>query len=220
MAKRIIFEAVDKKPYVKVHEVKFVWNKGLNIKQKRKNISAVHNAFLEEYPDKKILEISSKSMQKCGNELSAFNLKKFVPSLGKELPVENVFQGGKIFDDGTDKPRNAPSLYAESPVAAKRIAGELAEYSKVIGFTFDGQSFPSEPKTAFYDYIYCNALLENPSLAEVVLSYDAFSDIEFNPAKSLNCQARAAAIFAAMHHTGLADLIKDFASFLSFSKEC
>lgn len=52
MAKRIIFEAVDKKPYVKVHEAEFVWNKGLNIKQKRKNISAIM-LFLKSIPTKK-----------------------------------------------------------------------------------------------------------------------------------------------------------------------
>lgn len=219
MAKRTVFEAIDAKPYVKVHEVEFVWNKGLNVTQKRKNISAVQTAFLEKYPDKKVLEISSKSVQEGGCALSAFNLKKFVPSLDSAIPVENVFQGGKVFDNGVGEPSNEPSLYSEPPVAAKRIAGELAGYGRITGFTFEGQDFPTEPKTAFYDYIYCNALLENPELAQIVMSYDAFTDIEFNPQKSLNCQARAAALFVSLGRAGLVNEIKCFESFLKLIKE-
>lgn len=214
MAKRTVFEAIDAKPYVRLHEVEFVWNKGLNVTQKRKNINAVQTAFLEKHPDKKVLEISSKSVQEGGCALSAFNLKKFVPSLGRSIPVENVFQGGKVFDSCAGKPSNFPSLYSMSPVEAKRTAGELARYSRIIGFTFEGQDFPPEPKTAFYDCIYCNALLENPDLAEIVLSYDAFTDIEFNPAKSLNCQARAVALFVSLSRAGLVNEIKCFESFV------
>ena len=47
------------------------------------------------------------------------------------------------------------------------------------------------------------ALLENPALTETVLSYNAFTDIEFNPQKSLNCQAAAAARFVSLHRLGL-----------------
>lgn len=214
MAKRTVFEAADIKPYVREHQVEFVWNKGLNVMQKRKNISAVHAAFLEKYPDKRVLEISSKSFQEGGCALSAFNLQKFVPSLGRSIPVENVFQGGKVFDTGAGEPSNEPSLYLMAPVEAKRKVGELAGHARITGFTFEGQDFPQEPKTAFYDYIYCNALLENPDLAEIVLSYDAFTDIEFNPQKSLNCQARAAALFVSLSRAGLVNEIKNFESFI------
>ena len=50
-------------------------------------------------------------------------------------------------------------------------------------FFFDGKEIPISPKTIFYDWIYINALLENPSLANEVIGYDAFTDIEFNPEK-------------------------------------
>ncbi|MGN0514461.1 MAG: DUF6977 family protein [Lachnospiraceae bacterium] len=62
----------------------------------------------------------------------------------------------------------------------------------MVCFSFEGNEFPLEPWTAFYDYIYLNALLENEDLAQIVLQYDALTDIEFNPNKSLNCQAKAA----------------------------
>ena len=71
------------------------------------------------------------------------------------------------------------------------------------------------PRTAFYDCLYVQALLENPQLAGVVLSYDAFTDIAFNPQRSLNCQARAAALFVGAHRAGLESVLSgDFDGFL------
>ncbi len=214
MATRIVFEASEKKPYVKSCEVEFVWNKGLNVAQKRKNISALQASYTERNRDKKVLEISSKSMQEGGRELSAFFLQKYVPELGKSIPVENVFQGGKVFEDGGPY----KTLYSCPPIEAKR-SGLLQISGNLIGFSFDGKSFPTEPKTIFYDYIYLNALLENPALSEIVLSYDAFTDIEFNPQKSINCQARAAALFVSLTRSGLQEAIRDFSAFEKLFRE-
>lgn len=47
MAKRTVFEATDAKPYIIAHDVGFVWNKRLDVVQKRKNISAFQAVFLE-----------------------------------------------------------------------------------------------------------------------------------------------------------------------------
>lgn len=212
MAKRIVFAAYEKKPYVKAYETEFVWNKGLNVAQKRKNIAALQSAFLESYPEKNVLEISSKSTQVGGLALSAFFLKKYVPSIGKSIPVENVFQGGKIFSCGGPY----KELYDYTPIDAKR-SPLLTASGTLTGFCFEETIFSTEPKTAFYDYIYCNALLENPNLAEIVLSYDAFTDIEFNPKRSLNCQAKAAALFVSLARLGLKNAIKDFALFLNLT---
>lgn len=209
MAKRPVFTAAEGKPYIQTVETEFEWNKGLNITQKRKNIAALHKAFTEQNPDKKVLEISGKSEEEDGKKLSAFFLQKYVPSLGKSIAVENVFQGGKVFENGGPY----KELYEVAPLEAKR--SELLQSSgALIGFCFEGQRFPIEPKTVFYDYIYLNALSENPPLAEAVLSYDAFTDIEFNPAKSLNCQAKAAALFVSLNRMGLQKTIKDFSDFI------
>jgi type I restriction enzyme M protein len=40
------------------------------------------------------------------------------------------------------------------------------------------------------------------SLSEEILEYDAFTDIEFNHEKSINCQARSAAIFVSLSRLG------------------
>jgi type I restriction enzyme M protein len=47
----------------------------------------------------------------------------------------------------------------------------------------------------------------NKDLREKILEYSAFSDIEFNPKKSINCQARSAALFVALHQANLLDQV-------------
>ena len=186
----------------------FTWNGGFAVSQKQKNIDALHAAFNRRFPDKKVLEISSKSRQELGIKLSAFNLKKYIPSLGKTIPLECAFQGGKIFSDGgpyTD-------LYEATPRDAKRDP-RLKSGGRLLSFYFEGKEMPLFPKTAFYDWLYINALMENPELAEQVLEYDAFTDIEFNPEKSINCQAKATALFVAISDQGLLEQCKDFETF-------
>lgn len=67
----------------------------------------------------------------------------------------------------------------------------------------------------FYDFLYINALISNPDLCERVMGYDTFTDIEFNPKKSLNCQARAMAIFVTLKRN---NLLKDYLARRLFEK--
>lgn len=210
MAVRPVFEVLDKAPYYQEVQISFVFSSGFSKTQKQKNIQAIHQGYVRCFPDKRVLEISSKSMQEGGEALSAFFLPKYVPSLGRSVPVENVFQAGKVFANGgpyTD-------LLTVSPRDAKRDE-RLRGSGPLRRFVFEGQDYPLAPKTIFYDYIYINALLENPDRAKVALSYDAFTDVEFNPEKSLNCQARAAAIFVSLSRLGKLDQVKEFSSFLA-----
>lgn len=209
MAKRPVFVPQEKAPFARAIETEFSWNGGFAPSQKQKNIRALHSAFQAAHPDARILEISSKSMQENGTALSAFALPKYVPALGKSVPLENIFQAGKMFEHGGPY----PELLSVSPREAKRDE-RLRTGGKLTGFVFDGKDFPTEPKTAFYDYLYISALLENPALAETVLSYNAFTDIEFNPQKSLNCQAAAAARFVSLHRLGLLKKPFSFEDFL------
>lgn len=140
--------------------------------------------------------------------MSAFFLQKEVPSLGTSLPVENIFQSGKVFEYG------GPylDLMQVTPREAKRDE-RLRNSGSLIKYTFENQDFPIKPRTIFYDYIYINALLENPDIAGIAVSYDAFTDIEFNPQKSLNCQARSAAIFVSLAKARLLDEVRNFEHF-------
>ena len=209
MAKRPIFRPQTEAPFARTVEMEFQWSGGFAASQKQKNIRALHDAFQMARPGSRVLEISSKSMQVNGVALSAFALLKYVPSLRKSIPVENAFQAGKVFEHGgpyTD-------LLIVSPKDAKREE-RLRTSGRLTGFVLDGKHYPTEPKTAFYDYIYIIALLENPQLAETVLACDAFTDIEFNPQRSLNCQAAAAARFVSLYQMGLLQNAFTFEDFL------
>ena len=203
MANRPVFVARESAPFYRTMTIDFDWNSGFAKVQKQKNITAMHNEFLRRKPDKKILEISSKSMQEYGNDLSAFFLQKYVPELGKKVPVECVFQSAKTFQKGGPY----KDILEVSPREAKRD-GRLVTSGMLTGFTFENRVYPLEPKTIFYDYIYINALLENEKLVEEILKYDAFTDIEFNPSKSINCQAKAAACFVGLYRAGLVEKSK------------
>ena len=109
---------------------------------------------------------------------------------------------------------HSPYLMLVSPREAKREE-RLKNSGPLTGFTFEGRTFPLKPSHIFYDYIYMGALLENEELSKVLLEYDAFTDIEFNPNKSINCQARAAAVFVSLTRMGMREKIGDFNALLA-----
>lgn len=212
MANRPVFSASSKAHHVDVFPVEFVWNKGLAPSQKQKNIVAIHEGFKRRFPERKVLEISSKSLNPLGVKLSAFNLKKYVSSIGKYVPVECIYQGSKVFAAGgpfTD-------LYLGTSRAAKGDS-RLKSSGALYGFGFEGRNYPLYPITAFYDWLYITALMENDELASETLEYDSFTDIEFSPEKSKNCQARAAALFVALHRKGSLECVKDFEQFVKIA---
>lgn len=209
MAVRPVFAPGKRKNEADVFMTEFVWNSGLSVSQKRKNITALHDAYIRRFPERKVLEISSKSEVKIGVALSAFNLKKYVPSLGKSIPVECVFQGGKVFAAG------GPyiDLYGVTSRDAK-CDPRLKASGMLRSFYYEGEEFPIVPRTAFYNWVYISALIENPDLAAELLKYDGFTDIEFNPDKGVNCQAEAAALYVTLSRKGLLDKCKNFHEFV------
>ena len=209
MAERYVYLPAKKSGWIKAVLTEFEWNKGQAASQKTKNVLALHGAFRRRHPEAKILEISSKSYEDAGKKLSAFSLLKYVPELDKKVPVECVYQGGKVFEKGGPY----KMLYEEKPKDAKRYCG-LKNSGTLTNFYFDGKEIPLEPKNAFYNWLYINALLENPELAEEVLKYDAFTDIEFNPNNGVNCQAKAAALFVGLARDGLLEKCKNYEDFV------
>ena len=192
MAKRPVFVSVEKKPFVKEINVEFTYHSGFAISQKKKNVQSIHEEFLKMMPDKKVIEISTKSDEELGIRLSAFNLYD-----SKKRSVESLFQGSKVFKD------KGPfhDIYSKNSYEAKkdeRLKGDLVE------FDFEGARYPILPRTFFYDWLYLNVLNQNDQqLKNAILRYNAFTDIEFNPVKSLNCQARSLAIYVSLCQTNL-----------------
>lgn len=134
MAERPVFVPYEKAPFYRAVTVNFKWNGGFAKTQKQKNINAIHDAFAAVRPGKKILEISSKSMQEHGEDLSAFFLQKHVPSLNKKVPVECVFQAAKTFQNGGPY----KELLEATPREAKRDERLKNSSGSVCGIVEDG----------------------------------------------------------------------------------
>ena len=164
-------------------DFEFAWNGGFAITQKQKNIKALHQAILDTKGER-ALEISTKGMEEPGNSLSAFNL-----TLGGKY-IENIFQAAKQYENG------GPylDLLDAEPEDAKRDPRHTSS-GKLVAFVRDGDVWPLEPKTAFYDYIYVTAVCEKYGTQLDLSQYHWYTDIEFNPKRSINCQARSAAIY-------------------------
>ncbi|MCD4674954.1 MAG: hypothetical protein K8S18_03030 [Desulfobacula sp.] len=173
--------------FVKEISFDFKWNSGFAAVQKKKNIVALHNAAGKDGYSP-LLEISTKSEDAIGQRLSAFNL-KIETKMGM-VSIESAYQGGKVFENGgpfTD-------IYHKSSREAKKDE-RIRKSGKIIGFDFLGERWPIVPKTAFYDWLYLKALQPHQKyLKEKLYEYKGFTDIEFNPKKSINCQARTCAL--------------------------
>lgn len=183
--------------YRTVESAPFVWAGGFAFSQKQKNVVALHDAIHRIDPSAKALEISSKSLQPLGVSLSAFNLK--FPHGGAVCSVESVFQASKVFDGGVGP---FPELYPHDSREVRHLVQDVSAGHRLLAFEFDGIRWDLEPKTAFFYRLYIQALLANPQLAEEVKAFDAFTDIEFNPKRQVNCQAAAAAFYVSLCRTG------------------
>lgn len=195
MAERPIFiPATEDAGYVKRVDLEIPWAGGFAEIQKKKNILALHTAAKRAGYDH-LLEVSSKSDEVVGRHLSAFHL-RVTTNIGT-IPLESAFQGSKVFERGgpyTD-------LYCVEPKHAKRDP-RLRDSGALLGFVFNGYSFPLQPTTVFYDWIYLNAIFPHriwlKNRVDGEICYDGFSDIEFNPSKSVNCQAKSCALFVSL----------------------
>jgi hypothetical protein len=204
MADRPIFVPMYGAPSL-VREISFSipWASGFAPVQKQKNIRALHKAAAAAGYEP-LLEVSTKSDEVAGRHLSAFHLK--VRCGDKMIPLESAYQGSKVFDCGgpyTD-------LYEMEARDAKRDC-RLRESGRLIRFRFNEIEFPLEPMTAFYDWLYISAIYPYRDWLQERLSqrkeYAGFTDIEFNPAKSVNCQARSCALFVSLVSLGILDQV-------------
>lgn len=201
MAKRPIFIAESSGPtLVRVQSVEFTWHAGMAMSRRQMSMRSLHQEAQALHPGARILEVSRMSEDPLGEQLSAFNLTLKHPQLVRDVPVECAFQSSKVFELG------GPflDLLEVNPADAKRDV-RLQESGRLTGFKYDGEDWPNEPLTAFYDWIYINALRRKPKLAETVMQYDIFTDIAFNPEKSINCQAGAVALFVSLVRRGELD---------------
>jgi len=212
MAERPVFlPSKDVPGFVKEVRFDFSWAPGFAVTQKQKNVRSLHAAAASAgYAP--VLEVSSKSEEAVGRDLSAFHLK--IKSPCGDIPLECAFQGSKVFENGGPY----VDLFSVHPREAKRDP-RLQASGRLIGFEFDGHTFPLQPTTVFYDWLYLTSIFPRRASLQNDLDgkkpYAGFTDIEFNPGKSINCQAKSCALFVALTQMGLLeDLMADPDSFV------
>ena len=190
--------SVNEIPLVKVEDFEFKWHPGLSVSQKQKSIDELHSSILKIHPDRKILEVSSKSRIVLGTLLSAFNLTFSTKKYKKTISVETAFQSSKVFTNG------GPyyDLLDKTSAEAKKDL-RIKNSGNLTHFIFFNEQWSINPPTAFYDWLYMNALNQHRNIVEEVLQYNCFTDIEFNPEKSINCQAHSVALFVSLHRKNM-----------------
>lgn len=184
--------------FIDIKDFDFQWFPGFSKKQKQKSIKSLHESISNELNTAKILEISTKSTTELGIKLSAFNLTITHKNTKQQFTVESAFQSSKVFEKG--------GPYKDILNMSSRDAKKderLKNSGKLKCFNFFNTKWELNPKTLFYDWLYINALWKHQDLVKEIIKYNAFTDIEFNPSKSVNCQANAAALFVSLYNRGL-----------------
>ena len=209
MASRPVFVAKgDPAHLVSELSFDFPWNPGFAPVQKKKNVVALHEAAAKRGLTP-LLEVSTKSEQKIGQHLSAFNL-KIKTELG-EISVESAYQGSKVFENGGPY----HDIYKVDSWTAKKDQ-RLKESGAIIEFNYFGQRWPIIPKTAFYDWLYLSALKPHQEYLKRLFIFEGFTDIEFNPERSINCQARTCALLVSLLKiNALSDALRSQSDFIA-----
>lgn len=209
MAKRPAWH-IDNQFRVVSETFEFKWNSGFAISQSRKNIHNLHKSIMVKYPDAKPFEISSKSEDSLGQSFSAHNLKL------DGYFIENIFQASKVFKGNIQylKLLDLPPNKVKSEL--RKLSDEVPK--DIVGFKYNGIEFSTTPISAFYDYLYIKALLVSNLDLDKVIIYDWFTDIAFNPKKSINCQARSMALYKSLRLTNNLDLVNSKDAFFDYHK--
>ena len=208
MAERPVFFNLQGKVTCRMYS--FEWFSGFAVSQKQKSIESLHNAVRKADTAARPLEISTKSKEPVGVKLSAFNLRL------NHYTLENIFQSAKVFENGGPY----PDLLEVPPKEAKHDK-RLSNSGKLKAFRYQAEDFPLIPQTVFYDYIYIAAVKESLTAEELdaISKYNYFTDIEFNPARSINTQARSVPLIKLIleEYGYLPDFSKD--EFIQYHKE-
>ena len=212
-SKPVFMPRVGSDNLVKTDMVRIERHVGFATRQKKKTLNDLHRVIKKKYGFKNVLELSTKSGNKLSFPLSPYSL-QITNDDGQNYSVENAFQASKVFEQGgpyldllTEKPRQA------------RKDDRLISSGELTGYDYFGMEWGVEPLTTFYDWLYINALKQHPELHEEVIQYQAFTDISFNPKKSVHCAAYSLAMFVALHKRDLLQGVEDPGTFYDLVTE-
>jgi hypothetical protein len=164
------------------------WVSGLALTQKQQNIETLHYAISDRFSvgPGRILEVSTKSKTELGRLLSSFNIKLKINDY--DYVFESVYQSSKVFQDGIFDTIQHEEWLKLDGYEAKKRSQEIK--LPLVEFRFNQRSFPLEPKTMFFDWLYISCIKQY-NLSFLINQYDYFTDIEFNPEKMVSTQANS-----------------------------
>lgn len=180
--------------------IEFKWVPGQAISRQRMSRQSLHEAAIAAGFPTPILDISTYSGAELGVALTAFNL----PSKWG-VPLECVYQSSKVFEHGgpfLDLRHSDPSKAKRDP----RLQGS----GPLVGYELDGERWPPTPPSYFYAWLYLNALVAQPQMAEHLTAFGSFTDLGYAPKNQYDeptCSAEAAVLYAALSRRGTADKV-------------
>ena len=140
-----------------------------------------------------ILEVSTRSTNRLGRGLSAFNI------MFDGKPLECIYQHSKFYvNNATDE-----IIYDDydgiNPVQAKKNANSLnKKYGKHIGFYYKNKYLTIDPPFYFYDWLYAVAFhslfLTAPTLSDELEMFTGYTDMFQRKEPLANSQARSLAV--------------------------
>lgn len=232
----------DSTGYDKYLSPEFGWHGGFALSQQQKNVSALHEAIKRMHgAGTRVLEVSTRSLEPLGKSLSAHNL-MLSEGVLRGVTVENAFQCSKVYRRMSGEEVYGPypeymnnrsklikrqirerlALAMDSTVDTgdKALVDYISGRFSLKAFQVGDKTYSLEPKIAFYALLYCTALhallKQSPHLWEELCGYDYFTDIAFNPEKSLNCQAAMVCFYITLRRRFGEDvevLLRDEAAF-------
>ena len=197
MANRPIFIPDPDDTLVTEQNIEFEWFPGQSTARKQLTIDSLHNAA-SQLRKCTVLEVSTKSSNPLGIALSAFRLTIRSGSDDAPLLLEAAYQGSKILSETG----HLTHLYQYQSGRDIKNYVNSKSHEQLIGFQFEDHRWPLAPATAFYDWLYVTAVhqtfINEPEAHDRLCDFDAFSDIEYNPRRKINSQARACALYVAL----------------------
>lgn len=169
--------------------INFEWVPGYSYKNKERRRESLKKEIEKQYDIAKWLEVSTISDKDIGRKLSALNLMLTLTDNSKHS-VESIYQTSKIYVD-----------------------------NHIVKFKFRSTEFENNPYGMYYDYLYMVALYQNQEYHELIKNYYLFTDLFFNPNKSINTQARAIAIFKTLYDNNYLKILKNITEFKNYYKE-
>lgn len=176
------------KPFIK-KDISFEWVKGMSYSQKCKRRDALHTAIA----NTKLYDMDKVlEISTKSDKKLGINLSALnltIPFASNDYTVEKVYQVSKVIENG-----------------------------KVKEFKLKNTVFEKDPYSMYYDYIYLLGLYFHKEYWEELAKYEIFTDIEFNPNKQLNTQARAAALWNTLYKNNMTRIVEDQERFKRYYK--